>query len=148
MTESAIQVTRRCRTCRGEGIIEAYHCRLCQQPISGDDAWWSSDDDVLPCGHADEYLVETTPCPACDGAGQVEQWLSPAEARAIRRKKAAAAVFVVAALVTLVLVLTIVVWGSPAEVPVCGYWWYGVPALLISGLRLPGFIAGRRHRND
>ena len=125
-------------------MVEDYHCRLCQQRIAGDDAWWSSDDGMMPCGHSEAYLVETLTCAACDGSGQVEQWLTPVEARAIRRRKAVATIFIVAALITLLLVLVIVVWGSPAETPVCGYWWYGVPALLICGRRLPGFAAGRR----
>lgn len=133
----AIQMKRRCRTCQGEGVVEDHHCQLCQQRIAAEDDWWHSDDDVLPCGHGQANLVETVTCPACGGAGQVEQWLTPAEVAAIRRGRIARIVFVVGALIILFTILAIVAMGPNETAPVCGYWWYGIPALLLATRYLP-----------
>jgi len=130
-------MTRRCRICEGEGIVEDYYCQLCQQRIADDDTWWQADDDMLPCGHSEAYLVETTTCPDCGGDGLVEQWLSPAEVAAIRRGKIARFIYVAGALVVLIAVLTVVALRSDNNESVCGYWWYGVPALLLVVKHLP-----------
>lgn len=137
MTEDISQMTRRCRTCRGEGVVEDYHCRLCQEHITDVDTWWYSDEATMPCGHAEEYLVETITCPDCGGTGLVEQWLTPAEVAAIKRGKAVRVLFVAGALITLFIVLASVVLGSADTEPICGYWWYAVPALLLAASRWP-----------
>jgi len=130
MTESAIKMERRCGVCRGTGVVEDFHCRLCGQRIADVDAWWSSDENALPCGHSEENLIEVSACLECAGTGRVERWLSPAEARAIHRGRMARVVFVGLAFITLAAVLLGVFLTSQGVEPICGYWWYIVPPLL------------------
>jgi len=132
MNEGAIQMMLRCRTCQGRGVIEDYHCNLCQQRIAGDDDWWDSEDDVMPCGHGADNLVDTMSCPACDGAGRSEQWLTPTEVKAIRRGKIGRILFVVGLLTILFMVLVGVILSSLLTNPICGFWGYGLAMLFFT----------------
>jgi hypothetical protein len=130
MSEGAIQMMRRCRTCQGRGVIEDYHCHLCQQRIAGDDDWWDSDDEVLPCGHEGENLVEIVRFSACGGAGRSEKWLTPAEVKAIQPGKIARIAFVGGLSLLLLVNLATVISTSSRSQPFCGSWGYAAPLLL------------------
>jgi hypothetical protein len=118
---------RQCHTCSGEGLIEDAHCQICHRRITVGDAWWLSDDEIMPCGHSEEHLIEVVTCPECGGTGWSERWLSPSELRAIRRGKIARIVFVAGAFLALLILLAIVIWNTSPVEPVCGYWWYLIP---------------------
>jgi hypothetical protein len=127
MNETTVKMRRRCRTCSGEGLIEDPHCQLCHYRIAVDDTWWLSDDEIMPCGHSEEHLIEAMTCSECGGAGWSEQWLSPAELQAIRRGKIARIAFIAGASLALLVPLIIVIWNTSPVEPVCGYWWYLIP---------------------
>ena len=110
-------------------MIEDPHCQICPQRIAADDAWWLSDDKLMPCGHSEEHLIEIVTCSECEGTGSSEQWLSPAEIQAIRRGKVARFAFITGAFLTILITLIIVIWNSSPVEPVCGYWWYLIPPL-------------------
>lgn len=125
MTDDPVKMMRPCPTCQGKGQVNNPHCRECGQRIAPTDAWWESNDDTLPCGHPASALVEMATCPACDGHGRYQQWISRAEWQSIRRRR-----LIIGAVLFMALLLpvTAVVLAATDAYPgyVCGRWWYGL----------------------
>ena len=67
-----------------------------------------------------EKLVDTVSYPACGGAGRSEQWLTPAEVKAIRRSKIVRIAFVAGLSHILLFILATVIPTSSRSQPLCG----------------------------
>lgn len=125
MTEEQVKMIRQCATCQGEGAIDAPHCGECGQSIEPSDPWWDTVEEILPCGHPAEALVEKAICPECGGDGRYSQWVSISEWQTLRRRKIMTGIIL---LIALLLPVTAVVLAIADAYPgyVCGRWWYGI----------------------
>ena len=93
MISKPYQITRACDICQGAGKVYGPYCAICHFSLAENDPWWQSDDDLLPCGHDADGLVEWVICATCAGDGRVQQYLTQAEWQARRRRKMIRAVF-------------------------------------------------------
>ena len=125
MTNEQVKTMRPCPTCQGTGSINDPHCQECGQRFAPTNAWWETNDDMLPCGHPASALVETAACPECDGNGRYPQYVSHDEWQRIRRRKIiTGAVLFIALLLPVAAVAAAITDAYPGYV--CGSWWYGM----------------------
>jgi hypothetical protein len=127
------RVWRRCPTCAGAGILIEPHCRICDRQLENDDAWWETEQHLLPCGHeAAPNLVTEVHCITCNGAGKTLQLVSSTEYQAMaRRRLRRSAILILVALIPLVALLLAVTEQERALA--CGRWWYGIALPLLAG---------------
>jgi hypothetical protein len=130
MTDEQKKVMRPCPGCQGRGLVNDPHCQDCGQRLAPTNAWWETNDEILPCGHPAAALIETVTCPECGGNGRYPQSISHAQWQQWRRRKMLiGAALLIALLLPVAAVAAAVADAYPGYV--CGSWWYG---MIVAGL--------------